>query len=246
MELDDDHLEGRTTQTGCLDVVDAIFTTRSMRRLLADPIPEWIVWDILDAAIRGPSSGNVQRWGWIVVTDPTVKCEIAGWYLDAWKSLEDGRRARLRKLVDGVIPELLSRFSNAETTDADPDPDRASGDHLANNLQHAPVWIIVVQRGVTGEPGLVDGADVYGAVQNLMLAARKHGIGSTLTMLHRRSEDAIGRMLGLPDDAATVALVPLGYPASAFSTPRRRPVEEVTHWGRWGSHRPRVRRGGPP
>jgi nitroreductase len=102
------------------------------------------------------------------------------------------------------------------------------------------VWIVAVQQGVRREPTLVDGADIFGAVQNLLLAARKHGIGGTLTMLHHHHEDDVARLLGLPQGAATVALIPLGYPDGVrFSTPRRRSVETVTHWERWGRQKSR-------
>jgi nitroreductase len=74
-----------------------------------------------------------------------------------------------------------------------------------------------------------------------MLVARKHGVGSTLTMLHRSRERDVARLLGLPSDAQTIALVPLGYPIGEFSTPRRNPVETVTHWERWGAVRTRPR-----
>lgn len=227
--------------TECLDVLDAIYTTRSMRRLRPDPVPEEIIWAILDAAIRGPSSGNVQRWGWIVITDPAVKTEVAAWYLDAWNSLGSGRRARLKAFATRLIPARFAPSGPSTDDDTPPDHNAASGDHLAHHLARAPVWIVAAQRGVAGEPTLVDGADIYGAIQNLMLAARKYGIGSTLTMLHRRREADVARLLGLPDDVATVALIPLGYPERRFSTPKRRPVEEVTHWGRWGHHRSRTR-----
>lgn len=242
MGPDGDQADRSVTEAECLDVIDAIFSTRAMRRVRPDPIPEWILWDILDAAIRGPSSGNVQRWGWIILSDASVKSEIAGWYRDAWNALETGRRARLLAAVERVIPARLRSRSNESDVDPAAVANRASGDHLANNLERAPVWIIVTQSGIRGEPSLVDGADVYGAVQNLMLAARKYGIGTTLTMLHRQREDDVARLLGLPDDTSTVALIPLGFAAAGFSRPRRRPVEEVTHWQRWGQHRARVHR----
>ena len=120
------------------------------------------------------------------------------------------------------------------------DSNLASGHHLARTIADAPVWIIPVLHGVRGEPTLIDGADIFGAIQNLLLAARKHGIGGTITMLHRRREGDVQRILGLPDDVCTVALIPLGYPEGhAFSTPKRKPVETVTHWDRWGEFRPR-------
>ena len=36
-----------------------------------------------------------------------------------------------------------------------------------------------------------------------------------------------------------MALVPMGYPTVAFSQPQRRPVDEVTHWDRWGEQHTR-------
>ena len=84
------------------------------------------------------------------------------------------------------------------------------------------------------------GSSVYGAVQNLMLAARAYGIGATLTSLYAGHEDDVKSLLGLPDGAKTMGLIPLGYPAQGrWAQPKRRPVNEVTHWGSWGEHRTR-------
>nr|WP_240670001.1 nitroreductase family protein [Actinoplanes solisilvae] len=72
------------------------------------------------------------------------------------------------------------------------------------------------------------GSSIYGAVQHLMLAARAHGIGSTLTTLHTGHEDDVRKLLNLPDDALTMALIPLGYPARGrWAQPKRRPLDEV-------------------
>ena len=100
------------------------------------------------------------------------------------------------------------------------------------------MWVLPVLRNAR-ESRLV-GASIYGAVQNLMLAARAHGIGATLTSLYAAHEDEVRALLGLPGDARTMALIPLGYPARGrWAEPKRRPVEDVTHWGRWGEQRPR-------
>lgn len=223
-----------TTQV--LDVEEAIFTTRAVRRLRPDPVPDAVVWAVLDAAIRGPSGGNAQRWGWVVVADPAVKACIGAWYREAWDGLRRGRRQRLRavlaRLTRGRVPA-----DNAEPDDVN----YRSGQHLAQHIAEAPVWIVAVVCGVPGQPSLADGADIFGAVQNLMLAARKHGLGTTLTMLHRRREAEVMALLGLPADARPVALVPMGYPESGpFGPAQRRPVESVVHWGRWGATRPRL------
>ena len=56
-----------------MDVREALYTTRAMRRVKPDPIPDDVLWAILDAAIRGPTGGNRQSWGWLVVRDSEVK-----------------------------------------------------------------------------------------------------------------------------------------------------------------------------
>jgi hypothetical protein len=91
-----------------------------------------------------------------------------------------------------------------------------------------------------GRDTAIRGAEIYGAVQNLMLAARKFGIGSTLTMLHTKKEREISRLLGIPKNARTMGIIPLGYPVRGqFSLPQRKPVATVTHWEKWGEHQPR-------
>ena len=220
-----------------LDVVDAIFTTAAQRRLKPDPVPDWMIWAVLDAAIRGPSGGNGQRWAWIVVTDEEVKQVIGALYLDAWNALGVGRRARVRRFVQ----QFKGSHQIAPAIDAlRHDPNYRSGEHLANNIAKAPVWIFAVVTRVKGTPSAVDGADIYGAVQNLMLAARKYGLGTTLTMLHRQHEKRVAEVLGLPPDARALALIPVGFPASgSFFATRRRPVETVAHWEKWGRRRVR-------
>jgi nitroreductase len=235
MTIDSGRVETVNRTAEPLDVEAAIFSTPATRRLKPDPVPDHVIWTVIDAATRGPSSGDAQRWGWVVVRDEATKQLIGRWYLEAWEQLRQGRRARLRNRA----ARLLGR-QTAGMSDLSNDSNYRSGQHLANNIAAAPVWIFAVLRGIAGEPSVVDGADIFGAVQNLMLAARKYGVGSTLTMLHRERERDVARILGLPPDAGPIALIPMGYPESGrFQTPRRRPVETVTHWERWGNQRGR-------
>ena len=206
-----------------LDVLEAIHSTPARRYLKPDPIPEDLLWTLLDAAIRGPTGGNTQGWGWVVVTDPEVKQQIQAWYLEAWEATYGVRREEILASEDGAG---LGRRNFL------------SADHLASHLHEAPVWVIPVQRNA--RESRMGGSSIYGAVQNLMLAARAHGIGATLTSLYVAHEDDVRALLGLPDDAKTMGLIPLGYPARGrWAEPKRRPVEEVTHWGRWGEQRTR-------
>jgi nitroreductase len=210
-----------------LPVMHALHSTPARRYLSSQPVPQDVIWALLDAAIRGPSGGNRQRWGWIVVTDPEIKRQVAAWYREGFEQSYGVRRAELLDAVpsdEGLSP---ASFRAAE--------------YLAAHIQEAPVWVIPVLRGAADSSDPRLGASIYGAVQHLMLAARAYGIGATLTSFHVPHESELRGLLGLPDDTLTMALIPLGYPARGrWSEPRRRPVQDVVHWERWGSARPRT------
>lgn len=208
-----------------LTALEALHSTPARRYLAPDPIPDDILWAILDAAIRGPSGGNAQQWGWVIVTDQEVKDTVAAWYRERWEAAYGSRREEI--LAGDAGTGLTPRgFLGAE--------------HLAHHLEEAPVWIFPVLRGAANSASPRIGSSVYGAVQQLCLAARAYGIGSSLTTLYGGHEEELRELLGLPDDALTMALIPLGYPAKGrWAQPKRKPVEEVVHWGRWGSTRPR-------
>lgn len=55
------------------DLFEIIRTTRSMRRLKPDPVPNELVRKILEAGVCAPSGGNMQRWRFLVIRDPNIK-----------------------------------------------------------------------------------------------------------------------------------------------------------------------------
>ncbi len=52
---------------------EVLYTTRALRRLKPDPVPDGVLFQLIDAAIRAPSGQNAQDWRFIVVTDPALK-----------------------------------------------------------------------------------------------------------------------------------------------------------------------------
>ena len=211
-----------------LTAMEALHSTPARRYLSPDPIPDEVLWEILDAAIRGPSGGNSQGWGWVVITDQKVKDRVAAWYRDNWETAYGSRREQILGAQSESAGGLTPRgFLGAE--------------HLAQHIQEAPVWIFAVLRGAAGATNPRVGSSIYGAVQQLCLAARAYGIGTSLTTLYGGHEEELRELLGLPPDALTMALIPMGYPAKGrWAQPRRRPVEDVVHWNHWDAkrHRP--------
>lgn len=203
-----------------MDIFEAIYSLRAMRRLKTDPVDEELVWKVLDAAIRAPSGGNRQPWAFIVVTDPAKKEKIGEWYLDGWT-----------KLYGPAREAMLSDPAASRTF--------RSADHLANHIADVPVLIFpcIATGGVASVSGV--GPNIYPAVQNLMLAARALGLGTTLTTLHRAHEAEVRELLGVPDGYETMAMIPMGWPKGKFGPGQRRPVEDVTYWESWGATRKR-------
>jgi nitroreductase len=197
-----------------LPVLEALHTTPARRYLSGEPIGDEIVRALLDAAIRGPNGGNMQRWAWIVVRDPEIKSRIAAFYREGWDTMY------------GVHREVM--LASPESANF------RAGDHLAAHLEEAPVWIFPVLLGAAKSANPRLGASIYGAVQQLMLAARAYGIGTTLTTLYTGHEEETRELLGLPEDALTMALIPLGYPSRGrWAEPKRRPLDEVVFTDRY-------------
>ena len=64
-----------------MDLNEALYTTRAMRRVKPDPIPLDVQARILDAAVRAPSGGNMQGWKFLLVDDPAIKAQLGPLYL---------------------------------------------------------------------------------------------------------------------------------------------------------------------
>ncbi len=198
-----------------MDLFEAINTQRAMRRLKPDPVPDDLIWKVLEAAIRAPSGGNRQPWNFLVVRDPEKKRKIAEWYLDSWN-----KSYGLIKQAAMASPETAKTYASAE--------------YLANHLAEVPVLIIATVNNAGVAPVSPPGASIYPAVQNLMLAARALGLGTCLTTLHRTHEAEVKQLLGIPENVETMALIPLGWPRGKFGVGARTPVDKVTYWDRWG------------
>jgi nitroreductase len=73
--------ENQSTGT---DLFEIIRTTRSMRRLKPDPVPNELIRKILEAGVCAPSGGNMQRWRFLVIRDPKIKGTVGALYKRAW------------------------------------------------------------------------------------------------------------------------------------------------------------------
>ncbi len=194
-------------------VFEAMHTQRAVRRYRTDPVPDELVTQVLDAAIRAPSAINGQFARFVVVTDPEKRLRLGELYLDAQEEAYNNPAAAGTEWLrnqEAAIVEKAAKF--------------------AREIGDVPVLIIVcsTQRGVSHS--------IYPAVQNLLVAARSLGLGTVLTTLHTFRSDEVRAVLGIPDDIHIVCGIPMGWPAVPFSPVRRRPVSEVAYWNQWEDH----------
>ncbi len=221
-----------------LDVLEAIHTARAMRRFKPDPVPDALITKVLDAAIRAPSAGNSQNWAFVVVRDPEQRRRLGAIY---------------RKASDIASAMYAARGRPAHLTEAQFRRVMTSGAYLWEHMADAPVILVPCQTAPRIPPPQslppdiraryadeeryverIRGSSIYPAVQNVILACRALGLGTTITTNHIRCEDEVKAVLGIPDDVLTFALMPIGYPLDPPGPVVRRPVEEVTFADRWG------------
>ena len=206
------------TAPNTIDLFEIIRTTRSMRRLKPDPVPNELIRKILEAGVCAPSGGNMQRWRFLVIRDPKVKETVGALYKRAWDE-QVAPRYRSGQPAPGTSRERFERML-------------AAAEHLANHIHQAPVWIVPSLEGAT--PTRTAGSSIYPAVQNMLLAARALGLGSTLTTLYLSFEKEVETALGLPPNVHSYALLPIGYPMGRFGPVRRISLADVVYEDRWG------------
>jgi nitroreductase len=204
------------------DLFEAIYTTRAMRRLKPDPVPREIVMRVIEAATLGPSGSNRQPWIFLVVTEAATKRFVAERYKRAWDTfyLTPEKRAVMETQPDSPAGKTLK-----------------SANYLANHLAEAPVLIFPCVKRYNDKfrPGEPMYGAIYPAVQNLCLAARGYGLGTSITGLHHIFGKEVDELLGVPPTYANEILVPMGYPKGRWGRPARKAAADVTffeHWGR--------------
>jgi nitroreductase len=196
-----------------MDIYEAMYTTRAMRRLKPDPVPYEVQARILDAAIRAPYIG--EGWRFILVDDPAIKSQLAPLY-----------RKGFERMIGGVPEEM---FAEVLKTDTPLSRTVRSGLYLVNHFAQVPLLLI-------GFGSTKDGAGIYPALQNAMLAARAEGIGSTLTgFLTTFFANEVMDILGVPKDSGWYmhGVVPMGYPLGKWGIGPRKPVHEVAARNSW-------------
>lgn len=206
-----------------MDFFDVVTTTRAIRRYRDEPVPEADLARMLFAASRAPSGSNRQPFRFLVLRRTAEAAEaralIGGAARAMWDAKEehDGYRG-----VDPSSPKGRMR---------------ASMRHFVDHLDEAPVIVLpCYERHRAPDPS--EGASVYPACQNLLLAARALGYGGVITIWHQLVDTELRAALDIPDDVVVAATIPLGRPAGRHGPVRRVPLAELVFEDRWARPAP--------
>jgi nitroreductase len=190
-----------------MDVYEVLRTTRAMRRLKPDLIPDDVIARVVDAGVRAPSPGPVQQWRFVVVTDRAVMARLGS----LWRATRDE-----------VLVQTPNLYPNAAQA--------SSSQYLYDHFDDVPALILGY-----GPPG-IGSVTVIQALWSMCLAARAEGIGSAFTTLLTRAADQVADILAIPADVGLqlYGALPLGYPMGTWKVAPRQPAHEVTFADRWG------------
>ena len=222
-----------------IGLFEAMYSARSLRRFKPDPVPDALISRVIDSAIRASSGGNSQHWSFIVVRDAEKRRQLGALY---------------RKASDHTAAVYAARPKPDHLTQAQYDRFLAGSGFLWDHMADAPVILVpcLMKREPPQRAGLPDvvqarfaehlanvqrisGSSIYPAIQNIILACRALGLGTVITTNHILYEDEVKAALGMPDSAATFALMPIGYPTGKHGPLTRKPVAEVTYADTWGA-----------
>lgn len=214
-----------------MELYDVMRTAFAAREFTDDPVPDAVLWRILDNARFAPSGGNRQGAHIIVVRDRQIRRRLG----------ELGTVAARRYFAQLQAGENPWNSIHPSKVPQDVIDRTEIPDTFVAPIMNAPV-VLVFSVNLTvvaaidqdlDRVGLAGGASVYPLVWNVLLAARGEGYGGTITTMAIAAEEQVRQLLGIPEGHAVAAVVPLGKPVRRLTKLRRRPVAEFVTQGRF-------------
>jgi len=206
-----------------MELSDVMRTTGAVRRFTDDPLPDDVLERILDNARFAPTGGNRQGTHVIVIRDDETRKALADLSVT-------GARRYTAQVKNGEFP-----WNPTKPMKVTPEEVAATeaGPYLPF-LYCGAVLVVCVDLNVCAafdqnldRIGLIAGASVYPFVWNILLAARDEGYGGVLATVTVAEEPRAKELLGIPDDYAIAALLPIGKPVKQVRKLTRKSVDEI-------------------
>lgn len=219
---------------GRVDLIETLRTTGAVRDFEPDPVPDDVVYRILDNARFAPSGGNRQGWRVVLVKDPAVRLALRDLYLTGWYEY-------LAQGGAGLVPwaPVTDRAAEQEAVRQAPAVAAAAAageGGFAEHLHEVPVLLVLladlralaaVDRDLDRYT-MVGGASIYPFAWNVLLAAREEGLAGVITTMATRRERDVKALLDVPDPLIVAGVIALGRPKRQPKKLTRQPVAAFT------------------
>ena len=219
--MPNDELGSAPLPPDAVGLLEGLTTTRAIRRYRDEPVPPDVLRAVLFAATRAPSGSNRQPFRFVVLTD--------------------GPNAReAKRLIGEVARRTWSRKRESDRYDsgsgATEDSPKArmarTMEHFVEDFEHVPALILPCLVRYR-DPTPTEGASIYPACQNLLLAARALGYGGVFTAWNLLVDAELRDLLGVPEQTFIAGTITLGKPEGQHGPVRRRPMSELVYEDQW-------------
>ena len=201
-----------------MDLMEAIWERRSIRKFLPDPVDEADLKEIVQAGTLAPNAENDQMWRFVAVTNRVIIRQIGDMVSAKVDAIDMACRSlgyekysthKYFLVFFQDAPAIITAFCRPSMTATD----RAL--RVMHTKLETPIPICVVQQSM--------GA----AIQNISLAAHAKGYGTTWMHAPVLAYQEIAELLNVPDPWVLAALLPIGRPAQQPKARTRKPIDEV-------------------
>ena len=204
-------------------LLEGLATTRAIRHYRDEPVPVEALRAMLFAATRAPSGSNRQPFRFVVLTDGPAARAAKALIGDAARSFW-----RAKRDADGY------ETGSGEVDDSPKARMAQTMQVFVDNFHRVPALILPCLVRYR-DPTPTEGASIYPACQNLLLAARALGYGGVFTGMHYHVEPELRTLLNIPDGVFVAGTITIGKPAGHHGSVRRRPLSELVYSEAWGS-----------
>jgi nitroreductase len=202
-----------------VDAMEAMRTARAIRRFTSEPVDHDVLRQCLEAATWAPSGGNRQPWRFVVLESRSARAALADGAHASWETITS--------LYDMTPPDPGDDSSRARSTRFVTD--------LHAKATEVPCAVLFAVEPNPVTPPLLQGASIYPAMQNFIIAARVHGLGAVVTGWGSRVDQRLRHELSIPPDWEIAAVVAVGWPVGRHGPVRRRPLGEVAALDDWNT-----------
>lgn len=205
-----------------IGLLEGLTTTRAIRRYRDEPVPPEALRAMLFAATRAPSGSNRQPFRFLVLTDGPKAVAAKGLIGAAARRIWAAKRDRDGYDTGSGVVDDSPKARVARTMQ-----------EYVDRFERVPVLILPCLVRYR-DPTPSEGASVYPACQNLLLAARALGYGGAFTGWNFVVDRELRELLAVPDGTFIAGTITVGRPAGRHGPVRRRPLAELVYAESWG------------